>query len=103
MISTQELRRWHIDQDLSDIARDVLEFNYHSLAKGCLQALETQEDHHRREVARLKEEAGVGRHVSILLKEAQRSGRKTARIAAIFDQAYERWHAETSIGQGEPK
>jgi hypothetical protein len=99
MISTQELRRWHIDQDLSDIARDVLEFNYNSLAEDCLRTLEIQDDQHQRETKRLEEEAGVGRHVAILLKNAQKAGKKTIRIEDVFQQAYDRFHAEIREGQ----
>lgn len=76
-----------IDEDLSGIPRDILEFNHRQLARSYVEWVEMIEKHHARQLAALRRSVGRGTYAGALLIDLARTGRKTVRISQILDRA----------------
>lgn len=87
MLKPSEIAKMR-DEDLSEVPRDVLEFNYRQLAKGALAWIECIEEQHRNDMQMMVDLVGVGQHVAVLISAAQRQGKKTVRIADVLGEAH---------------
>ena len=76
--------------DVVALEHDVLAFNHKLQAKYALDHIENLLRFHNEDIARLRELIDTGAHALALLRQAQRQGRKTVRIADILAEAEQR-------------
>lgn len=76
--------------DIEALEHDVLAFNHQLQAKYALDRIENLQRFHNEDVARLRELIDTGAHALALLRQAQRQGRKTIRIADLLTEAEQR-------------
>lgn len=89
-MTPEDVQKWDVDANLTDTPRDILEFNYHALAKGFVAYAAEIRRQHDAELTRLRNLIDVGQHVTVLMSQAERQGKKTVRIADVLAEAQER-------------
>lgn len=90
MLLPSEIRKIRDERDITDTPRDILEFNYKQLAEGALEYIEANQKRHDEDMAQLRRIIDLGTYVYALMSKAQRAGKKTVRIAEVFEEAQRR-------------
>lgn len=76
--------------DIEALEHDVLAFNHQLQAKYALKRIENLQLFHNEDIARLRDLIDTGAWALTLLRQAQRQGRKTVRIADLLTEAEQR-------------
>lgn len=76
--------------DIEALEHDVLAFNHRLWAQYTIDYIENLRRLHDKELARYREVIDTGAHALTLLRQAQRQGRKTVRIADLIAEAEQR-------------
>lgn len=76
--------------DIEALEHDVLAFNHQLQAKYALDHIKNLQRFHNEDIARMRELIDTGAHALALLRQAQRQGRKTVRIADLLTEAEQR-------------